>query len=152
MPKRKKLEVPELGINPFITPLVVPVTKVVVKDTTYLVDRRGSTRIYQSATTRDLLCSLSGMAAKLVLFLTQTLEAGNDYLKIDVDAFKELCNVKSAKSFYNAINELHDKGIINPIRGKRGHYWINPAILFCGSAAKAFPNNIEIRQTWKKQG
>jgi hypothetical protein len=150
MARRKTVIVNELGVNPFVAPLVIPVTKVIAPDNVHYVDRRTATKIYQSVTARELLLPLSGMACKLVLFISQQLEPGNDFIHLDPVVFMDYCGVKSAKSMYTAINELHDKGIINPIRGKRAMYWINPAILFCGSAAAKYPDNVVIKQTWKK--
>jgi hypothetical protein len=150
MGKRKTVNVNEYGVNPFVAPLVIPVTRVISPTETRLVDRRFACRIYQSVTARELLCTLSGMGSKLVLFIAQQIEPGKDYIRLEPAQFMDICGVKSAKSMYTAINELHDRGIINPIRGKRAMYWINPAILFCGSAAAKYPDNVVIKQTWKK--
>jgi hypothetical protein len=147
---KKTISVSEYGVNPFTAPLVVPVTKVTEKDATHYIDRRNCAKLYQSVQSREILCNLSPMACRLLLFITQVLEPAQDYIKLDPETFMLDCTVKSAKSYYNAINELHDSGIINPIRGKRSMFWINPAIIFCGSVTNKFPENMDIKQTWRK--
>ena len=137
-------------INPFIDGLLIEVNKVVDADTVYLLERDRSVKVYRTIENRDTILRLSGMGCKMFTFITFRLEPGKDTVILKPETYMELCNVKSEKTFYNAIQELIQANIIAKVSGKKSTYYINPSFMFFGSRIKAFPDKIQVTHTYKR--
>jgi hypothetical protein len=145
--KHSKIAKGEYGINPFTAPLRIKVTKKVEQgDVTYR-EREPYTKVFMTVESRESMLQLSMAGYRMFAYICHNLESNEDFIKIDVKRFMEYCGIKSAKTFYTAVNELAHNGIIAIIPSKRCTYFINPSIIFHGSRPNKYPDKIEVVQT-----
>lgn len=71
------------------------------------------------------LLILPSKASNLLLYMTNNLEVGKDYVHLDNKDYMSSENIKSRVTAKSAVDELIKRSYINPT-GKRGWYWINP--------------------------
>lgn len=142
------------GINPFTTTLSIPVTRMVEHKgsevNSYLVEREDITKIYHNPDAKVRIQGLSDKGLRLLAFIMFKLEPGEDVIKLNPEAFMEYSGL-SVKTYYSAINDLHNMAIIAPVAGKKSTFWINPSILFCGSRIAKYPDNVVIKSTFNKK-
>ena len=143
-----------VGINPFIFSLSIPVTRMVEHKgsevNSYLVEREGITKLYHNEFARFKVQQLSECGLRLLVFIAYKLEPGEDIIKLNPKEFVEYSGL-SLKSFYNAVNSVQSMAIIAPVAGKKSTFWINPSILFCGSRIAKYPDNVVVKSTFNKK-
>lgn len=150
--KKKDIIEEDLGRNPFVVPLSIPIRRIskkeydengVPKFGAYDLELTESTRFYISNTVRDLLCKMPGSSAQLLLWIMQKLENGNDYVHIKRSTCMKELGMTSPNTYKSAIKALCDRSFIAAIYLMPDVYFINPQIFFNGNRSKKFPNNIE---------
>ena len=62
--------------------------------------------------------------------------------------FMEENHIKSVNTYKTGLEELIRYNLLCPTsEAKKGYYWINPRLFFCGNRPNKYPNNIEIYST-----
>lgn len=155
-------------INPFIVSLQIKVRKVASKKSMVdvndipdndrisnspgitrqvdikIVETEPKTGMYKDAEYRKIMMLLSGMSLKLLIYIGQTLQWGQDKIAIKgvkLKNFMKECNISSRATVYNAINELVRYGFLAK-SADSGMYWINPMIIFYGNRINKYPDNV----------
>lgn len=150
--KKKDINEDDLGINPFVGPLNIPVRRISKKEYdengipkygVYDLEMTDSTKFFVSPDIRDLLYRMPGSAAQLLLWIMQKIESGKDYIHIHrASCMKEL-DMSSPNTYKASIKVLCDKSFIASIYQMTDIYFINPQIFFNGNRAKRFANKTE---------
>ena len=148
---RKKVDISDLGINPFTFQLVVEVTDIVDMGKSTLVERNEYCKVFRSGYAKDMVMLLPPVACKLFLYIAQYILPGQDVIKINPEAFMSYAEVKSNKTYYNAIIDLQKACVLAPVAARRSTFWINPSILFCGSRIAKYPDNVVVKSTFNKK-
>jgi len=146
----------EYGVNPFVASLTINVVKrsstksyinkqgIMLPDT-YLSELITSTKLFHTPGVKTVTDNLSNTGLRMFIYLAERLEVGKDVVKLSLSNYKAKTGVKSANTFKAAIRELMKVGVISPTVEK-GFYFINPAILFCGSRITAYPDKLHIKR------
>ena len=163
MTKKEEFKEEELGINPFIYTLVIPVTKVVsnvdftfdgeegiMHNKSFYVERTKKVSLYKCESCMDNIIGLSDKALRLYTWVLLHLIPGKDYIQLNQEYYMRKNNVKSINTYKSAITELSRYAFISQVPGYKSIYWINPNIYFSGNRLNKFPNNIEERATYEK--
>ena len=141
----------KLGRNPFLASFEVrvrPVRSGYVPDGEIMVDNYVDLEVdtyfkmFDKAEQRIVTAGLSFRALQVWTWSMYTITSGKDYLWVNVVRVMEECRMKSIKTYKAAISELCRYGYFAPCVGHKNVYWINPAVAFKGSRAKAFPENV----------
>jgi len=143
--------------NPFIKDLIIDAGKEVTDYYTYMKDKKkydasgeiptvhlersDKVFIYTNPIIRNILSKLSGSAAKLLLWIQQSIHYGEDYIKFNSKSFIKETGMSSS-TLVKAKQELIDMFIIAEMENK--YYWINPIFMFKGSRVKKYPDNIAV--------
>ena len=153
--QKPKFTYKDLGKNPCVSSLEVPVKTLVMKhqfqqdkdDNTLVnveiqVEALHFSRIYVTSERRKLVSALSMSAKELYLWIMYEIETGEDALWINKDRFMEENNT-SLNTFKKAVEELVRYAFIAYTIVKEV-YWINPDFFFKGDRMKKYPKNIVI--------
>lgn len=145
----------ELGKNPFLVGLEVPVNKVKSEDrykqdgelwfkSDYEYDADPHCKIFVDKARRLATVELSPRTKDLLLWVMYEAKAGKDWLWINKDRYMEESSVSSLNTYRGAVKELIKFGFLNKTIVS-DTYWLNPMYFFHGSRIKAFPDNIKIK-------
>lgn len=151
--KRPHIEEDRLGVNPFLSTLVVPVNKIIMSGQ-YRADKEGlilpveveldkdvSCKVFVDAGRRKQMVALTPRAKDLLLWLIYEVDSGRDWMWINYLRYMAECDVRSYNTYKTAVRELCIKNflgttVLNHV------YWINPHFFFNGSRIAAFPGNV----------
>lgn len=153
--KKPKFTVEDLGYNPFLNSLQIPVRKII--DTkSYKLDEgvlinnqikleyTPFTKVFNTSEHRIIVNNLSDKSQRLYLWIIYEIEAGKDYLWVNIDRYMEEQNIKSINTVKNALQELVRYGILN-MTVVKNVYWINPDFFFNGNRISKFKQNLVVR-------
>ena len=146
----------QLGNNPFVKTLVIPVYTLVFeqqfkkdKDGDFLpvkkkVDYNSIAKLYNSSSNRLHINQLPISSKELLLWIIFELEAGKDYIWINKKRYMEEVKIKSINTYKSAIAGLlhEDFRLLKPTIIE-DVYHINPEFFFCGDRVGKYPNNIK---------
>lgn len=145
-------EVKKLGTNPFTQGLEVRANVLIFNkqykeesdgtmlNATATVDSAAFTKVYVSKENRLILNKVSPRGKEMILWIIQSLTAGEDSIRIGRKRYMEENEIKSINTYKEAINELVRYGfIVNTIN--KDTYWINPVFMFRGDRLKKYPDN-----------
>jgi hypothetical protein len=93
-------------------------------------ERVEKTCVYKTPEFYNLIPTLKSSSKDLLLFIVVNLGWGKDLIRLDRDRFREWTG-GSVQTFYNAVGELVDCGVITRYKG--ADYWINPMYFFKGN-------------------
>ena len=158
--KKKEVDGSKLKISPFLGSLKIAVTRIVepskfmdkdgiMQPVEYYIEREDYVKIYYADGSKRLIMSLSPSAKVLYLFILYHLEMGKDWFVLDRQLFMQQTKTGSINTLKKSIIELWDKNIIIPT-SQTDVYWIDPKLFFCGNRVTKYPNNIDIKSTFKK--
>ncbi len=146
----------QLGANPFVKKLVIPVYTLVFehqfkkdKDGDFLpvkkkVDYNSVVKIYNQAERRIKIGKLPLNSKELLLWLIYELEAGKDYIWINKKRYMEEVKIKSINTYKSALSGLlHEDADLLKSTIIEDVYHINPDYFFCGDRVGKYPNNIK---------
>lgn len=163
MKKYPPLDTKQLLNNPFSQELVIPATKIIeggkffrdedgiMLPASAIVDKEKYTRVIRTAKFRQMMMILSPTALKLLMWIIQDVEDGNDWIRIMPEFYAKQGGKGASKTQYKvALNELMDTGYITPTKFKYT-YWINPAVIYAGSRINKYPDKVVIKNEWDKK-
>jgi hypothetical protein len=104
--------------------------------------------VYTNPSIRIILCNMSGSALKLLIWLQQSIDYGEDLIKFNVNRFLKATNM-STSTFQRAKSELIQNQVIAIKESDKRYWWINPTIMFKGSRTKKYPDNVFVSRTGK---
>lgn len=147
----------ELGVNPYLLHLVVPVYRVkdvngdkFIKDGDvwqkgdYDYDAAPYCKLFSEATKRKSVNALRSSAKDLFLWLLYEAKKGKSWLWINKERYMEENEISALNTYRSAVNDLVKKGfLIKTVVSDT--YWINPDYFFHGDRRKAFPNNLKVK-------
>ena len=114
----------------------------------YDLEKENITKLYTKAENRLIISMLSSNAQRLYIWVAYELECGKDYLWVNKQRFMEENHIKSVNTYKTGLEELIRYNLLCPTsEAKKGYYWINPRLFFCGNRPNKYPNNIEIYST-----
>ena len=145
----------DLGINPHINTLLIPVVKwedvtsfkkdeEIFNFNTYDIEVEKKVSIYKSKERRLLYNKLKPTTCKLYLWIQQETKDNKDYLWINKERYIEETET-TYKTYKQSVDELVAYCVITPTN-TRDVYWLNPSLFFSGNRLKKYPNNIVITQ------
>ena len=153
--KKPVIKEEELGSNPCIIPLQIPVVK--WESSSFKVDDDGDTmfdeyfievetslKVYTSYQRRLMYNSLSASSSKLLLWIMMELKNNKDYVWINKQRYMDESGM-SYNTLKNSIKELHKNNLIQPTI-KTDIYWINPYYFFPGNRVNKYKDNVNITQ------
>ena len=144
--------------NPFTTPLKginqldIKVTKVLynivsyngsTSEGYYFQHRCAKTKLYHNTGCFDVVCKMTPCAKDLFLYIAYMLDSGKDYIYIDVKHFVKAHNLKTDRTFRNAVKELITLQVIDDYQYLKHFYWINPMFMFNGDLLQKYNDKIE---------
>lgn len=147
--------------NPFTVTLVVPATRIINgkqlvpnEDGVFLphvvtIDKQSHTKVFHSKDNLSAVLNLSDCAKAMYLYIIYSLDAGKDYIPIEILPYMKKTGVKSRKTVNKAIAELKRYIFIMETEFDNV-YWINPTYFFCGNRVNKYPHKVQIAQTWEK--
>lgn len=141
-----------MGVNPFASSLVirayslrsgyVPDEEGLMMDNMVDMDAESFAKMFDKAENRLVMTGLSFRALQVWTWSMFTVEAGKDYVWVNVPRLMEECRIKAIKTFRAAVTELMRYGYMAPVAGYKNVYWLNPAMGFKGSRIKKYPENV----------
>lgn len=161
MKPKKKVHKAPAEANPFARSLQIFVTKVtdgkrfkldadgVALPDSYLIERAVKASIYYQKDMRRAIGVLTPVGKSLYLHILYSLTSGQDWVVIDVKAFMAENQIKSMTSVSLAKKELTECGIIVK-SSVQSVYFVNPAVMFCGSRPDKYPDRVEVKYEWDK--
>lgn len=140
-------------VNPFVQSLSINVRYKKVSETDILgnvitnnipleSDRYCKLFIYNDKN-KSFIRALSANSLQMYLYIISELRSGEDVIRINRKQYMEDMNIKSLTTIHEAIKDLIINGIICATV-ERELYWINPAIIFCGSRLHKYPDNMNV--------
>jgi hypothetical protein len=156
--EKQELDEAELGINPFVSSLKIPVNSV-RSDNKYRVHDKSSgedsiyelanfdyeatpyCKVFSDKQRRTIMAKLKPRSKDLFLWIGYELKSGKDYIWINKVRYMEENEVGSINTYKSAIVELMQTGIIAKIH-VMDYYWINPHWFFNGNRITKFPDNV----------
>lgn len=152
-PIKPKVTVKELGLNPCITSLKIPVWEMPLKgqyekqeDDTYLptfveVEITSFTKLFISSERRIIISQLSSRAKELLLWIMLDIKAGEDYIWINKQRYMKENNINSVNTYKEAARELVRYTFLS-LTVETDYYWINPDFFFNGDRIKKYPTKL----------
>jgi len=141
----------ELGANPFVKKLVIPVVvrkefgKIAkddqghYKSATFEVEYTSHTKLFCTPEKRFITNQLSPRAKELLLWVMYQLTNAQDYIWINKKMYMEENNITSIDTYKKAIVDLVLKEFLTPTI-KADVYWINPDMIFKGDRLNKYPD------------
>jgi hypothetical protein len=155
----RNIEKPDLsnvGVNPFVEPLRISVTKK-RKDITnkygnadFIESQFESvryTKVFDQTGVKDLLSKLTIRAKELYLHIMYSLEPAEDIIWIHRERYMGKYGISSANTYKDAVKNLAENGFIYPVVGVKDVYWINPHYFFKGDRANKYKDNVRVVKT-----
>ncbi len=149
----------KIETNPFVVDLIIDAGREVTDFYEYMRDKKAyddsgniptihleranKVFIYTSPIIRLLLSKLSGSASKLYIWIQQSINYGEDFIKLNSKNFMKETKM-SPSTLVKAKKELIDHHVIAKMKGENKYYWINPVIMFKGSRVKKYPDSISV--------
>ena len=151
---KPKFEDSDLGLNPFVTNLVVRVNKRVFKNVYKKINGEDIPniaeveydkfcKIYTDAYRRDMMNTLSVRGKELLFWIMFQLQGGKDYIWINREMYMDECGMTSENTFLSAVKDLSFKGFLARTVIGKDVYWINPDLFFKGDRVGKYKNKIE---------
>lgn len=149
-----------LSNNPFTASLVIPVnprqdTKITVKDEngkegpyTVYMDGVKSTKVFHNPKAGDQALSMSAGGMRMYLYIIHKMDSAKDWIRITPENYAIKTKKLAMKTYKRDINELIDNKYIC-LSPYKYVYYINPAVMFCGSRIQKYPDNLQIGKAWK---
>lgn len=161
MKKYPPIDVSKLKLNPFTQELTIPATlltdcgKYVWSDdeqrmipATAVVEKAKYTRIYRSASLRDIAMRLSPGAIKLLVWMMYAVEDANDWIRVMPEMYAKSAGKGASRTQYKkAVDELIQEGYICKTQFNYT-YWINPAIHCAGNRIDKYPDKVIVKNVW----
>lgn len=152
-PKKPKVDKNDLGANPFLTSFILPMKKNIGRgferdddvwlNSTYIMEARPFTKLYNTAELRDVTILLSASAKTLLFWVLYNVEEGADHIWINKKYFMEKSKITSINTYKSALTELIRYGYLcYTVVGDV--FWLNPEFFFNGNPAKRYEKNIKI--------
>lgn len=155
MKELPKIDEKNLGENPFVRTLSIPVTPIVsskdlvlneagvIVNKTFYIEKTPKVELYIHECARDNIASLSDKAQRLLLHILYTMGRNKDHYQLNKQHYMTKNKIKSHTTVSNAIQELvRYQYIVKSC--KQTVYWINPYRFFPGSRLQKYPNNKEV--------
>ena len=155
MTKLPEFDESQLPKNPFSYSLVINVTKrhdfskfVTDKDgikipLAHTIEQTKATKIYHCTGSTKRTAELSDKAQRLYLYILNTLQPNKDYIRINVEHYLHLNNIKDPRTYKAAYKELINKSfIVGTTYDNIFH--INPNFFFSGSLKDKYKENVKI--------
>lgn len=154
----KDIKPEDLGKNPFLLSLVVPLHKVpfqgyykksnekaadgtsILVQVEVWVDAQPHCKVFNDAQRRKIVTGISGRAKELFLWILYMTASGKDYISINRKTYMKENGINSNTTYVAAVKELVLGGILQRTMAD-DVYWLNPEIFFCGSRKNSFPEN-----------
>lgn len=151
--EKPKFEEDELGINPFLSSLEIPVSKIKSDDrftkdgelwykANFEFDADNSCKVFSDSVRRLKMVKLSARGKDLLLWLVFEADKGKDYVWLNKDRYMEECKISSMNTYRSAVNDLIRNAYINRTV-VTDIFWINPTLFYNGNRIKAFPDNVK---------
>lgn len=145
----------DLGKNPYLKSLVIPVNKVSSEDrfkqdgnewykSEYEYDAASCCKVFVDAQRRKDMAKLAPRSKDLLLWIIYEVKKGKDYLWINRERYMEESGISSLNTYRSAATELIKNGYISKTV-VLGYFWINPDLIFSGNRIKAFPDNVKVK-------
>lgn len=161
MKKYPPLDVTKLKLNPFSQELIIPATKLTengkyvwsVEDdkmipSTAVVEKAKYTRVYRSASMRNIAMKLSPGAKSLLIWIMYDVDDANDWIRIMPEMYTKNGGKGCSRTQYKkAVDELCENGYICKTQFSYT-YWINPAIQCAGNRIDKYPDKVIVKNVW----
>lgn len=161
MKKYPPLDVSKLKINPFAQDLVIPATKLTdagkyvwdednqkMIPATAVVERNKYTRVYRSASLRNIAMRLSPGALKLLMWMIYDVDDANDWIRVMPEMYAKNGGKGASRTQYKkAVDELMEEGYVCKTQFSYT-YWINPAIHCAGNRIDKYPDKVIVKNEW----
>lgn len=153
---KEKPDLDNAGINPFIEPLQIKVTKtrrdIINKygDADYIegqFEQVRYTKVFDQTGVKALMEGLSVRAKELYLHIMYTLEPATDILWVHRGRYMTSYKISSVNTYKDAVKNLAEKGFIYPVVGMKDVYWINPHYFFKGDRASKYKDKVKVVKT-----
>ncbi|HEY4323615.1 MAG TPA: hypothetical protein VGN20_06505 [Mucilaginibacter sp.] len=152
---KPKFEEKDLGPNPFLNSLIVPVNKVESADrfkqdgsewykSGYDYDAAEYCKVFSNAKNRQMMVTLSPRAKDLFLWIIYEAEKSKDHLWLNKDRYMDESGVKALNTYRMALKELIVRGLIVKTVVS-GVIFLNPHFFYNGNRIKSFPDNVKVR-------
>lgn len=154
--KKPKFTEKDLGFNPFINSLVIPVIEKHFKEqykksddvlvpVIQEVEYTEIAKLYCSAERRKITNNLSLRAKELFLWIMYEIDHGKDFLWVNKKRYMEEVEITAIDTYKNAMKELIRYGFLG-LTVIQDVFWINPDLFFKGNRITKYPNKIEKRE------
>ena len=151
--KKPKFTTQDLGNNPFLQSLTIPVMELSFKDTyvkdedvwlqaSKIVDTTHSCRLFTSSELRKFTNNLSLRSKELLLWIMYDINYSEDFLWLNKKRYMEEVGITAINTYKAAVKELVRYGYLG-LTVVPDVFWINPLFFFKGDRVKAFPKNLE---------
>jgi len=162
MRKIPQIDESQLGTNPYLYELQIPVTEI-VKDIDYekteegvlinkvlYAERTQKVTLYMHESSKSNVAGLSDKAQRLYLHILYSLTNKQDWFYLNKQDYMNKNKVKSQTTVNAAIGELHRYAFVQPTPVK-GYYWVNPHRFFPGNRLEKYPDNKVVVTTWDQR-
>jgi len=149
---KPEITLKNLGVNPFLQSLLIPVRLLPV--TEYMADVDGDmmpkevfvesqpyTKVFVSSEARIIVNGFTEKGKCMYLWLMYELEKSKDYIWINKDRYMKEHGIKSYNTYLASINEMCRYGVLNRSNIK-DVYWMNPSFFFRGSRVNCFKDKL----------
>ncbi len=147
----------EIGVNPYLTSLVVPIHRVKDKNGDKYIEEDGVwqatgfdfdaapfCKLFSDAAKRKKVNKLKPRAKNLFLWLLYECKKGKAWIWINKERYMEENELTALNTYRSAVTELVKQNFLNKTVVS-DTYWINPDYFFHGDRRKAFPNNTKVK-------
>lgn len=151
----------DLGSNPFVKKLVIPVTKRLdygktVKEPngtygtpTVNYEYTSYTKLFCSPERRFETNKLSPRSKELLLWIMYQIPNAQEFIWINKKMYMEESNITSIDTYKKCIKELVINDFLTPTI-KLDVYWINPDKFFKGNRLEKYPDNCVIKYNYSE--
>lgn len=155
---RKTINLDELGENPYLEGLIIPVykrtsitavplnfetgTMYLPSDNEYYLEGTRFTKVFASIEIRKIITSLSGVASRLLWFITYDLEGGKQYYVANKQFITKELKLPHQRELNSYFKELIDKGLLDKTNNS-DVYWVTPH-LFKGDRITTYFKNVRV--------
>jgi hypothetical protein len=142
----------ELGINPSVGPLQIPVYELTSKlefvkgpygkmeQKSILLESTPKTTLYITSAHRKLMSSLPTASKELLLWLLYELDSNKHSIWINKSFYMKECGI-AINTYKKALDGLIRLTYLTPT-AVSNVYWINPALFFRGNRVNKYPDKL----------
>lgn len=159
--KNPPLDPTKLKHNPFAQDLIIPAIEWTdcgkfvwnedlkkMVSASAVIEQEKYTRVYRKAGLRDHTMKLSPTALKLLMWMMQDIEDGNDWVRVMPEWYAKHGGKGASRTQYTkAVEELSTEGFICKTQYKYT-YWVNPAIMCGGNRVDKYPDKVIVKGKW----